>query len=309
MRLEQFQQVLELSKTGSFSQTARNLFLSQPNLSHSIKQLEEELGQPIFTRTPGGIILTPFGVNFLSHIELLCREYAQLQEFCNNPSVNQRLSLRVATLNLNSITDPFMKLVKKYMQTPVNFNLLNFLSMEQIVSQITMCKSDLAFIGILSPYVKNTKALLGNNNIEYHKLYCSNIYAVVGPQNPLYRQEKPIDQEDLYPYTLITYCQNYEDPSFALARAIGLAERVVSNIYVNTNGMLVKTIRETQAVGLIANKTAAFAKNAAQLKILPIADCPLHAEIGWIKLRRLPLTDIMAELLNLVESSVDSENL
>lgn len=31
MKLEQFEQVLEVAKTGTFSQAARNLYMSQPN--------------------------------------------------------------------------------------------------------------------------------------------------------------------------------------------------------------------------------------------------------------------------------------
>ena len=38
MKLEQFEQVLEVAKTGTFSKAAKNLYMSQPNLSLSIKQ-------------------------------------------------------------------------------------------------------------------------------------------------------------------------------------------------------------------------------------------------------------------------------
>lgn len=39
---------------GSASRAAKNLFLSQPNLSSAIKNLEQELGFPIFERTSAG---------------------------------------------------------------------------------------------------------------------------------------------------------------------------------------------------------------------------------------------------------------
>ena len=52
MRVEQFFYAIEIADTGSFSQAARNLYVSQPNLSHAVKQIEEQVGFPLFVRTP-----------------------------------------------------------------------------------------------------------------------------------------------------------------------------------------------------------------------------------------------------------------
>lgn len=48
MTIQQLQYVLEIARCGSASRAAKNLFLSQPNLSSAIKNLEQELGFPIF---------------------------------------------------------------------------------------------------------------------------------------------------------------------------------------------------------------------------------------------------------------------
>lgn len=61
MTIQQLQYVLEIARTGSVSQTARNLFLSQPNISNAVKNLEAELGVEIFRRTATGMALTAEG--------------------------------------------------------------------------------------------------------------------------------------------------------------------------------------------------------------------------------------------------------
>ena len=61
MTIQQLQYVLEIARTGSVSQTARNLFLSQPNISNAVKNLEAELGVAVFQRTATGMALTPEG--------------------------------------------------------------------------------------------------------------------------------------------------------------------------------------------------------------------------------------------------------
>ena len=58
MKLEQLSQVIEIADTGSFSEAARKLFITQPALSRSVKQLEQELGYEIFERNSSGVVLT-----------------------------------------------------------------------------------------------------------------------------------------------------------------------------------------------------------------------------------------------------------
>lgn len=61
MTLVQLRHLLSLAQTGSFSQSAAALFLTQPALSRSIRALEAELGQPLFDRVGRTSELTPFG--------------------------------------------------------------------------------------------------------------------------------------------------------------------------------------------------------------------------------------------------------
>ncbi|WP_425258708.1 LysR family transcriptional regulator [Rubrivivax sp. RP6-9] len=61
MTLVQLRHLISLAQTGSFSQSAAALFLTQPALSRSIRALEDELGQPLFDRLGRRSELTPFG--------------------------------------------------------------------------------------------------------------------------------------------------------------------------------------------------------------------------------------------------------
>lgn len=56
-------------KNGSFSGAAKNLYISQPAVSQSIRQLEEKLGGKLFYRTPKGILLTAEGEAMFKYIE------------------------------------------------------------------------------------------------------------------------------------------------------------------------------------------------------------------------------------------------
>ncbi|MDF2964493.1 MAG: LysR family transcriptional regulator [Paenibacillus sp.] len=57
------------AKTGSLTQAAKALFLTQPSVSHAIKQLEESFGITLFYRNSKGVALTQEGAILYSYIE------------------------------------------------------------------------------------------------------------------------------------------------------------------------------------------------------------------------------------------------
>lgn len=61
MKIEQLIQVVEIAKTKSITMAAKNLYMSQSNLSISIRELEKELNKQIFIRSNNGTKITEFG--------------------------------------------------------------------------------------------------------------------------------------------------------------------------------------------------------------------------------------------------------
>lgn len=57
------------AKTGSLTQAAKALYLTQPSVSHAIKQLEDNVGLTLFYRTAKGVELTQEGAVLYSYIE------------------------------------------------------------------------------------------------------------------------------------------------------------------------------------------------------------------------------------------------
>ena len=61
----------------NFTRAAERLNVSQPPLSRQIRQLEDELGVPLFARDPKGVYLTPTGEIFLTESRRLVAQAAR----------------------------------------------------------------------------------------------------------------------------------------------------------------------------------------------------------------------------------------
>ena len=61
MTLMQMKYAIAVADTKSMNEAARSLFITQPSLSASIKELENEIGVELFKRTNRGITVTPVG--------------------------------------------------------------------------------------------------------------------------------------------------------------------------------------------------------------------------------------------------------
>ena len=69
-----------LARTGSFTQTARELHLTQSGISHSMKALETETGCRLLDRLGKKVVLTQAGEQLLQHTEKILHEMEAARE-------------------------------------------------------------------------------------------------------------------------------------------------------------------------------------------------------------------------------------
>ena len=65
--LQQLRYIIEVAECGSINAASQQLYVSQPTLSATIKDTEQELGISIFNRTNRGITLTNEGTEFIGY--------------------------------------------------------------------------------------------------------------------------------------------------------------------------------------------------------------------------------------------------
>ena len=74
MNLTHLRYIIEVARTGSITKAAQNLYMGQPNLSKSIKDLEKSVGTAIFMRTPKGVVPTKKGEEIIEYAKSLVKQ-------------------------------------------------------------------------------------------------------------------------------------------------------------------------------------------------------------------------------------------
>lgn len=76
MNMNQIKYVLTIASSASMREAATKLFISQPALSASVRELEEELGILLFKRSNKGIMLTDAGHEFVTYAKKAANQYS-----------------------------------------------------------------------------------------------------------------------------------------------------------------------------------------------------------------------------------------
>jgi DNA-binding transcriptional LysR family regulator len=179
---------VEVAQTGSFTQAARNLYLSQPRLSKAIRELERHFGAEIFDRTAKGVVPTPQGEAFLARARAILDQVDQLEGIFQAPGDKlQRLSVSVPRASY--ISQAFIELSKglsldhevdyKYWET----------SSSQAIRNVVENQCDLAVVRFQTVYEPYFMELLEEKDLLHRTICEFDCYALMSARHPLADRE------------------------------------------------------------------------------------------------------------------------
>ena len=103
MTLMQMKYAIAVADTKSMNEAARSLFITQPSLSASVKELENEIGIELFKRTNRGITVTPEGEEFLGYARQVVEQYRLIEsKYIEKENVRKKFSVSMQHIPLLS---------------------------------------------------------------------------------------------------------------------------------------------------------------------------------------------------------------
>ncbi|WP_312471947.1 LysR family transcriptional regulator [Neobacillus sp.] len=120
----------------NFRRTAELLYISQPSVTVHIKQLEKELGTPLFNREGKKIKLTEEGKRYLVHAKRLLEVYQRGLEDLSSFSqgYTRKLSLGISPLIADTILPYVLKsYTNQYPEVEISIKIIESVDIEQAV--------------------------------------------------------------------------------------------------------------------------------------------------------------------------------
>ena len=204
MTLQQLKYADRVAATGSISEAARQVFVTQPTLTEAIRALEEELRVAIFTRSSRGVSVTREGEEFLASARQILDDAARIQEKYTGKAV-RRPQFAVSCQHYAFAVEAFMEVVKACGAESYDFTLRETVTSE-IIDDVARHRSE---IGILYLSRRNERAItkiLRKEELSFEELFVATPHVFLFKKHPL-AKKKSIKLHELDDYPYLTYEQ------------------------------------------------------------------------------------------------------
>ena len=212
MNINQLKYVLEVAASSSMREAATRLFVTQPALSASIRELEEELGILIFNRTNKGISLTPEGREFIVYAKKSVGQYAILEDRYLSANRN-RERFSVSTQHYNFAIRSFTEVIRKFSPEKFLFS-IHETKTRDVLEHVRDMKSEVGILSYSSANEAVLKKLLKEYQLDFVPLMTREAYAYVWKDHP-YAGRDVVSLEELKKFPCVAFDQS-DDSNFYL---------------------------------------------------------------------------------------------
>ncbi|MBR2885618.1 MAG: LysR family transcriptional regulator [Clostridia bacterium] len=210
MTIQQCKYVLQIAKTGSFSEASKQLFVAQSSLSISVKALEQELNIKIFERSGNGVYLTSEGSEFVKYATQICENDNFVYERYCNRNIQQKLY--IATQHYDFIADVFGNFLKGIRSKSYRFSIRE-IETYNVIRDVETGHCDIGIIAIKDGDYDVMKRYLGNKKLTFEKLLIASPHVFLRKEHPL-ATSRSLTTTDLKEYPYVSYEQGEHNSSF-----------------------------------------------------------------------------------------------
>ena len=196
MTLQQLKYVVTVARTGSMSEASKELFISQPGLTTSIRELETEMGIKIFTRTNKGVVTSNEGERFLGYARQVL-EQASLLEGVYKSGTKIKQQFCVSTQHYSFAVNAFVDLIRRFAGEEYDFSLRETETYE-IIDDVAKMKSEIGILYLNSFNKDALMKIIKSKSLTFTELFRQSLMCLYQPtirlqtKNPLQWRSLPI---------------------------------------------------------------------------------------------------------------------
>ena len=218
MTILQLKYVIAIASSKSFREAASRLFVSQPALSSTIRELEEELNIQLFERTNKGIRLTDPGKEFLAYAKEAVSQYELIEDRYLDRDLDKK-HFSVSMQHYVFAVHAFINVVKEYDNGKYTFA-VHETRTDEVLSNVRSLDSEVGVVAFSKTNERVMRKLFREYQLEFTPLITRETFVYVWKTHPL-ASAQALSLEDLKDYPCISFDQSSENDFYLTEEALG----------------------------------------------------------------------------------------
>ena len=207
MNIQQLRYVVAIANSGTFREAAEKMYVSQPSLSISVRDLEKELGFKIFRRTSSGTFLTRRGMEFYEKAQELVKGFDVFQNQYANPE-EEKDEFSIASQHYDFLPPTITAFSERYPDYK-NFRIFESTTV-QILDEVAQGHSEIGIIYLNNQNKKGIMQRVEKLGLEVIELIPFQTHIYLREGHPLAQKEELI-MEDLADLPTVRFTQEKDE--------------------------------------------------------------------------------------------------
>ena len=207
MNIQQLRYVVAIANSGTFREAAEKMYVSQPSLSISVRDLEKELGFKIFRRTSSGTFLTRRGMEFYEKAQELVKGFDVFQNQYANPE-EEKDEFSIASQHYDFLPPTITAYSERYPDYK-NFRIFESTTV-QILDEVAQGHSEIGIIYLNNQNQKGIMQRVEKLGLEVIELIPFHTHIYLREGHPLAEKEELV-MEDLADLPTVRFTQEKDE--------------------------------------------------------------------------------------------------
>lgn len=263
LRLRHLQLLLSLAQTGNMSHSAQLLSTAQPALSKWLRELEEDIGLPLFQRHARGLRPTPEGEALIAHARRIEAHLDTARDDMHALREGGSGLVAVGTSGASASDVVPMAVLRLLAWMPRAQIRLAENTMNLLMQQLANGELDVV-VGRSAPELHDTR-------IQSERLYMEPVHLVARAQHPLFLQETAPDWDALMAYRWLVWPRGTPIRT-ALESALATAGHAMPRDHVESNSVTLNLtmLNHSDMIGMASHRAALRFAQMGAMRVLPV---------------------------------------
>lgn len=246
MTLQQFRYIVEISKHNSISKAASALYVTQPSISKSVQEMENDLGITILDRTNKGVVFTKEGTELLFYAKMILEQAESVVYHFNKQKTTDLIKFSISSQHYGFAIEAVANLMNYFAERKYELTIREGKTTE-VIDDVCASRSILGILSLTDLNKGFFERYFISNSLVFTPIASLKQRVFLRKEHPL-ANFKSITLEHLKNYPYLTYQQ--DDVLLHFAEESINVDNIMKLVYLKDRGTMNNLLSNTDGYNL-----------------------------------------------------------